>query len=92
MGRLKASLVAPGCGCDGRGGDEEACDVGCLGGGWQPGFQPVVEIADGQGEPGGIDGGEHMGENRQLEPLEVDPGEELAGGDDGGGGDVHVEL
>jgi hypothetical protein len=28
-----------------------------------------------------------MGENRQLEPLEVNPGKELAGGLDGGDGD-----
>ena len=31
-------------------------------------------------------------ENRQLEPLEVDPGKELAGGLDGGDGDVEHEF
>ena len=83
-----AALVAPGCSCEGCGGDEEAgaSGLGAVDGGCNPGFQPVVQIADGQGEPGGIDGGERMVENRQLEPLEVDPGEELAGGLDRGDG------
>ncbi|MEI7955517.1 MAG: tyrosine-type recombinase/integrase, partial [Verrucomicrobiota bacterium] len=58
----------------------------------EAGFQPVVEIGDGQGEPGGIHGDENMVENGQLEPLEVNPSEELAGGLDGGDRDEEHKM
>ena len=59
-----AFLVSPDGGCQGRGGDEETCGRIRVDGGREPGFKPVVEIGDGQDEPGGIDRGEHMGDNR----------------------------
>jgi hypothetical protein len=60
-------------------------------GGRNAGFQPLVEIGDCQGEPGVVDGREHVGESRQGETLEEEPGKELAGGGDAvdGDGEVH---
>ena len=75
-----AALVAAGRRLEGFRRNEEASGRERVDDRLDTGFQPVVEIGDGQGEPGGIDGGEHMAEYRQLEPLEVNPGEELAGG------------
>jgi len=36
-------------------------------------FSSPKDSSVGQGDPGGIDGGEHMDENRQLGAFEADP-------------------
>jgi hypothetical protein len=89
-----ASFVAPCGGLEGVGGDEEATGCERLDGGGNAGFQPVVKIGDGQGEPGGVDCREHVGEHRQGESLEAEPDEQLTGGGEvkDGDGDVHFGV
>ena len=85
-----ASLVATRRSLEGLGGDEETSGGERTDDGGDAGFQPVVEISDGQGESGVVDGGEHVSENRQGEAIEAEPREQLAGGGEGVDGDCEV--
>jgi hypothetical protein len=51
-----AFLVAPSGGLESLGGDEETTRCEWINGGGNTGFKPMVEIGDGQGEPGVVDG------------------------------------
>jgi hypothetical protein len=72
-------FVAADCGRKGIGGNQEAARFVRLEGCGEADLQPLVQIGDCQDKSRGIDGGKHMGQDGQLEPLESDAHEQLAG-------------
>ena len=74
---------------EGRGRQEETRFLRSGDGGRDAGFEPVVEIGDGEGEHGVVDGDQDVREHGKRKPIEADPGEELAGGFEVGNGDFN---